>query len=160
MLPPELNPRSYRPYISTSASAPSFPTSSSPNPNPYSAFYGSGGGGGGLVSPSPSSSSRSLKNSRFSPSSFAHNARIALALVPCAAFLLDLGGAPVLTTLTLGLMIAYILDSLNLHKSAPFIAVWFSLLSAQIAFFFTSSLLSSTSFNSLPLSLLASFFCL
>ncbi|KAI8526731.1 hypothetical protein RHMOL_Rhmol12G0018600 [Rhododendron molle] len=158
MLPPELNPRSFRPYISTSASAPSFPTSSSPNPNPYSAFYGSGGGGG-VVSPSPSSSSRSLKNSRFSPSSFVHNARIALALVPCAAFLLDLGGAPVLATLTLGLMIAYIIDSLNLHKSAPFMAVWFSLLAAQIAFFFTSSLLSSASFNSLPLSLLASFFC-
>ncbi|RVW78029.1 hypothetical protein CK203_044895 [Vitis vinifera] len=72
----------------------------SPNPNPNSPFMGNG-------------RSRSLSKSRFSPSSFIHNARIAIALVPCAAFLLDLGGTPVVATLTLGLMIAYILDSLN-----------------------------------------------
>ncbi|XP_052204854.1 uncharacterized protein LOC127809798 [Diospyros lotus] len=161
MLPPELQPRFHRPYISSSASAPSFSTTSSfnggyspernPNPSPNSAFYGHTSGGS-------SSSSRSLKSSRFSPSlsSFAHNARIAVALAPCAAFLLDLGGTPVFATLTLGLMIAYILDSLN-FKSGSFFAVWFSLLSAQIAFFFSSSLIST--FNSLPLALLAAFVC-
>ncbi|XAR64327.1 hypothetical protein NMG60_11024623 [Bertholletia excelsa] len=155
MLPPELQPRSFRPYISSSLSAPTTSFnggySPEPNPSPNSAFYGNIGD-----STVSSSSSRSLKNSRFSPASFVHNARIAIALVPCAAFLLDLGGTPVLATLTLGLMIAYILDSLN-FKPGSFFAVWFSLLSAQIAFFFSSSLIST--FNSVPLSILASFLC-
>lgn len=157
MLPPELQPRSYRPYISSSMSAPSFPTTFtggySPernNPSPNSSFYGNGSAS------SSSSSSRSLKNSRFAPSAFVHNARIAVALVPCAAFLLDLGGTPVVAALTLGLMIAYILDSLN-FKSGSFFAVWFSLLSAQIAFFFSSSLYAT--FGSIPLAILASFVC-
>ncbi|KAK3021110.1 hypothetical protein RJ639_045494, partial [Escallonia herrerae] len=144
MLPPELQPRPFRPYISSSLSAPSFPTTFSngfsPDRNPNSG----------------PARSRSLNNSRFSPSSFVHNARIAVALVPVAAFLLDLGGTPVVAALTLGLMISYILDSLN-FKSGSFFAVWFSLLSAQIAFFFTSSLF--TTFNSLPLALLSSFLC-
>uniref|UniRef100_A0A5B7B8U7 No exine formation 1 n=1 Tax=Davidia involucrata TaxID=16924 RepID=A0A5B7B8U7_DAVIN len=156
MLPPELQPRSYRPYISSSMSAPTFPTTFnggfSPernrNRNPNSGFY--------TNSSSNSSSSRSLKNSRFSPSSFVHNPRIAVALVPCAAFLLDLGGAPVIATLTLGLMIAYILDALN-FKSGSFFAVWLSLIAAQVAFFFSSSLF--VTFNSIPLALLAIFVC-
>lgn len=154
MLPPELQSRSFRPYVSLSASVPSFNGGYSPNlnpnPTPTSAFYRSS-----------SSASRSLKNnSRFSPSSFTYNARIAAALVPCAAFLLDLGGTPVVATLTIGLMISYILDSVTAStsfKSASFFAVWFSLLSAQIAFFFSSSLIST--FNSIPLSLLAAFLC-
>lgn len=148
MLPPELNPRSFRPHISASISAPSFTSSynnvSSPYSNPNS------------NSSDNVNSNRSLKNSRFSPSSFSHNARIAIALVPCAAFLLDLGGTPVLATLTLGLMIAYIIDSLN-FKSGAFFGVWFSLIAAQIAFFFSSSLLAT--FNSVPLGLLATFLC-
>lgn len=57
--------------------------------------------------------------------------------------------------LTLGLMIAYILDSLN-FKSGSFFAVWFSLLSAQIVFFFSSPLFSTFSF---PLAVLASSVC-
>ncbi|XP_027099832.1 uncharacterized protein [Coffea arabica] len=156
MFPPELQPRSFRPYISTSVSAPSFNGvggDAYPSPNSASSVYAAAGS-----SSSRSSTSRSLlKGSRFSPSTFAHNARIALALVPCAAFLLDLGGTPVLATLTLGLMIAYILDSLN-FKPGSFFAVWFSLIAAQIAFFFSSSLLLST-FNSVSLGLLASFAC-
>ncbi|KAL7197211.1 hypothetical protein ACSBR1_037099 [Camellia fascicularis] len=134
----ELQTRFYRPYISTSR-------------NPTSSFYGT------TTTASQELSRRSLKNSRFSASSFAHNARIALALVPCAAFLLfDLGGTPVVATLTLGLMISYILDSLNFN-SVSFFSVCFSLLSAQIAFFFTSSLFST--FNSIPLALLSTFLC-
>ncbi|KAF5953378.1 hypothetical protein HYC85_006234 [Camellia sinensis] len=160
MLPPELQPRSYRPYISSSMSAPSFPTTSfnggySPERNPNhrnSAFYG------GNSSSNCSSSIRSLKNSRFSPSSFAHNARIAVALVPCAAFLLDLGGTPVFAALTLGLMVAYILDSLN-FKPGSFFAVWLSLISAQIAFFFSSTSSLISTFNSVPLALLSAFVC-
>ncbi|GKU92934.1 hypothetical protein SLEP1_g6588 [Rubroshorea leprosula] len=158
MLPPELQPRSFRPYISSSLSAQNFTSynHASPeggaNPNVTSFNYSK--------SPSPSSSSlsasRSLKNSRFSPSSFAYNTRLALALVPCAAFLLDLGGSAVVIILTIGLMITYIIDSLN-FKSGAFFSVWFSLLAAQIAFFFSSSLYSS--FNSIPLSLLAAFLC-
>ncbi|KAL5733837.1 hypothetical protein ACOSP7_031698 [Xanthoceras sorbifolium] len=161
MLPPELNPRSFRPYISASISAPSFSSSSSNNNK-------NNGGSSPYSNPSPSSynnlndttnvvgNGRSLKNSRFSPSSFAHNARIAIALAPSAAFLLDLGGAPVLATLTLGLMISYIIDSLN-FKSGAFFGVWMSLIASQIAFFFSSSLFAT--FNSVPLGLLAAFLC-
>ncbi|CAH9079510.1 unnamed protein product [Cuscuta europaea] len=154
MLPPELQPRTFRPYISSSISAPSFSTTSSdaysPNRNPSlspdSSFYGLGG----------RVSNRSLKNSRFSPSSFAHNARVALALVPCAAFLIDLGGIPVVATLTVGVMVAYILDSLDV-KSGSFFAVWLSLIAAQLVFFFSSSLI--VSFNSVALGILATLVC-
>jgi len=162
MLPPELQPRSYRPHISSSASAPTFSSSiilsgsyspeRSPNPSPSLDSSTNG------LSSRSSSNSRSslLKNSRYSPSTFTHNARIAIALVPCAAFLLDLGGTPVVATLTFGLMISYILDSLN-FKPGAFFGVWFSLSAAQIAFFFSSSLV--TVFNSFPLAVLAAFLC-
>ncbi|OVA09701.1 hypothetical protein BVC80_9101g239 [Macleaya cordata] len=142
MMPPELQPRPQRSFISPSLSAPTF-----------SSFNG---GYSPERNPNPNLNSRSSKNSRFSPSSFVHNHRIAIALVPSAAFLLDLGGTPVVATLTLGLMIAYILDSLSL-KSASFFGVWFSLIAAQIAFFFSSNLISS--FNSWPISILAAFLC-
>nr|XP_043606021.1 uncharacterized protein LOC122578180 [Erigeron canadensis] len=139
MLPPDLQTRSYRPYISPSLSAPNFPTTfhnghPSPDRNPNS----------------------NLKNSRLKTTSFGHNARVSIVLVPCGLFLLDLGGTPVAVALTLGLMIAYILDSLN-FKTGSFFAVWFSLISAQIAFFFSSSLL--TSFNSVILGLIACLVC-
>ncbi|RVW71531.1 hypothetical protein CK203_047946 [Vitis vinifera] len=112
MMPPELQPRSYRQGLSASLDFLRLPSYTTP--------------------------------------------KIAIALVPCAAFLLDLGGTPVVATLTLGLMIAYILDSLN-FKSGSFFGVWFSLIAAQIAFFFSSSIFST--FNSIPLSLLAAFLC-
>lgn len=57
---------------------------------------------------------------------------------------------------TLGLMIAYILDSLS-FKPGPFFAVWFSLIAAQIAFFFSSSLVGT--FNSVALGVLSAFTC-
>ncbi|XP_075504660.1 uncharacterized protein LOC142542106 isoform X1 [Primulina tabacum] len=155
MLPPELQPRSLRPYIYSSASAPSFPTSSSsynsdlnPNSSPGSNSYYAG-------SSSSRRASSSSSMSRFS-SSFFHNARIAVSLVPSATFLLDLGGAPVVAILLLGLMIAYILDSLN-FKSGSFFTVWFSLIAAQIAFFFSSALYYS--FSHVPLALLAAITC-
>ncbi|KAG6426678.1 hypothetical protein SASPL_110905 [Salvia splendens] len=97
-----------------------------------------------------------MKNSRFSPSSFVLNARIADALVPSAAFLLDLGGAPVVATIVVGLMIAYILDSLN-FKSGSFFAVWFTLIAAQITFFFSSSLYYT--FNYVSLAILSALTC-
>ncbi|CAI9093100.1 OLC1v1028515C1 [Oldenlandia corymbosa var. corymbosa] len=168
MLPPELQPRSFRPYISPSISAPSFNSNNindaypSPNYSPSTssshtrARSASTGGGAGGSSPFQSRSLKSSSTSRFSPSSFVHNARIAVALVPCAVFLIDLGGTPVIATLTLGLMLAYILDSLN-FKPGSFFAVWFSLIAAQIAFFFSSSLIST--FNSVYLGILASLAC-
>ncbi|CAN1858082.1 hypothetical protein LINPERHAP1_LOCUS42723 [Linum perenne] len=154
MISPELQPRSFRPYIASSLSAPSL--SSNDNGSSYSpdrAVSVTAGASPDSHFPIPSSSA---SRSRFSPSSFSHNGRIAVALVPCAAFLLDLGGAPVVATLTLGLMLSYILDSLNL-KSGAFFGVWLSLIASQVAFFFTASLVSA--FNSIPLGLLASFLC-
>ncbi|KAI3942997.1 hypothetical protein MKW98_005509 [Papaver atlanticum] len=144
MMPPELQTRPNRTLISPSLSAPSFSPS----------FNGSN------YSSSPERfqnprSSNSVSN-RFSPSSFIHNQRIAIALVPSALFLLDLGGTPVIATLTLGLMVSYILDSMSL-KSASFFGVWFSLIASQIAFFFSSNLISS--FNSVFLAILAGFLC-
>lgn len=81
---------------------------------------------------------------------------MAIALVPAAAFLLDLGGGAVVATVTVCLMLAYILDSLN-FKSGAFFGIWVALISGQIAFFFSSGLISA--FNSLPLGLLALFLC-
>ncbi|KAK9675318.1 hypothetical protein RND81_11G000300 [Saponaria officinalis] len=136
MLAPEIQPMSYRPYISSSLSAPVFKHNEDRNPNP---------------NPNPR-----RRSSRLSPCSFSHNGRMAVALVPCAAFLLDLGGTPVIATLTVGLMCSYILDSLN-FKPGAFFGVWFSLIASQIAFFFSSPVLSA--FNSTPLGLLAALLC-
>ncbi|CAF1884148.1 unnamed protein product [Brassica napus] len=138
MMPPELQPRLFRPHITSPSGE---PTLSPPNYPPH------------MTRNSPS---RSNAPPRFSPSSFAYNARIATALVPCAAFLLDLGGAPVIATLTIGLLISYVVDSLSV-KLGAFFGIWMSLLAAQISFFFSSPLFSS--FNSIPLSLLAALLC-
>ncbi|CAM8992654.1 unnamed protein product [Rhodiola kirilowii] len=155
MMPPDLQPRSYRPYnIQSSVSAPTFSSFDGGYTSPERSSYNNN-----TVARGTTRSSRSLtgsSGSRFAPSSFAHNGRVAIGLVPCAAFLLDLGGTPVVATLTVGLMVAYILDSLN-FKPGSFFAVWLSLLSAQIAFFFSSSLFST--FNSVALGLLAAFLC-
>ncbi|KAL9668523.1 hypothetical protein QQ045_006057 [Rhodiola kirilowii] len=155
MMPPDLQPRSYRPYnIQSSVSAPTFSSFDGGYTSPERSSYNNN-----TVTRGTTWSSRSLtgsSGSRFAPSSFAHNGRVAIGLVPCAAFLLDLGGTPVVATLTVGLMVAYILDSLN-FKPGSFFAVWLSLLSAQIAFFFSSSLFST--FNSVALGLLAAFLC-
>ncbi|XP_002985306.2 uncharacterized protein LOC9649684 [Selaginella moellendorffii] len=75
---------------------------------------------------------------------FKHNARMGMALAPCAALMLGMGGKPVSATLTVGLMISYILDSLLL-KRAAFFGVWGSLFAAGIAFFVTGINLSSSS---------------
>ncbi|CAA6663960.1 unnamed protein product [Spirodela intermedia] len=139
-----------RAFAATSMSAPAFLTFASRDSDQNLSS------GAGWPSP-PSSSSSSSRNpsSRLqAPNSFSHNGRIAIALVPAAAFLLDLGGSVVLYLLIVGLMISYILDSLRL-KMASFFAVWFSLLISQIAFFFASSV----SFPSLPLTGLALFLC-
>uniref|UniRef100_M4CX85 No exine formation 1 n=1 Tax=Brassica campestris TaxID=3711 RepID=M4CX85_BRACM len=151
MLPPELQPRLFRPHISSTSSS-SEQASSSPNYSPHMSPASTRS----FIDRRTSGATSRSSNSRFSPSSFAYNGRIALALVPCAAFLLDLGGAPVIATLTVGLLISYIVDSLDV-KFGAFLGIWMTLITAQIAFFFSSSLLSA--FNSLPLGLLAAFLC-
>ncbi|CAD5182620.1 uncharacterized protein LOC103979353 [Musa acuminata AAA Group] len=141
----------HRAFISASVSAPSFPTfnspsssssrspSLSPNPNPNPLLRPSPSSSSAAAAAAAASASSAASKSRLiSPPSFSHNGRVALALAPAAAFLLDLGGAPVLTVLSVGLILTYLLDSLRL-KSAAFFAVWASLIASQLAFFFSAS---------------------
>ncbi|XP_058736244.1 uncharacterized protein LOC131608733 [Vicia villosa] len=153
-----LQPRSLRPYISISS-----PPSSNPNPNSRESISRFTTNNDFPSSPSPSSSSfsssssssRSLKN----PTTFSHNHLIAISLIPSAFFLLDLGGSTVAATLIVGLMISYIIDSLN-FKPASFFSVWISLIFAQFSFFFTASPSLYSTFNSsVTLTILASFLC-
>jgi hypothetical protein len=88
---------------------------------------------------------------------FAHNARLATALVPATAFLLDLGGLPVFAVLAVGLAAAYLLDALRLRQGA-FFTVWAALIAADVAFFFSASL-SSAAAASVPLTVLALLLC-
>ncbi|XP_014497849.1 uncharacterized protein LOC106759272 [Vigna radiata var. radiata] len=154
-----LQPRTFRPHItlSSSNSAPSF--SSSPNPNDSHPSPSRHVHGNGVSSTSASSASSTSSRSLKTPSSFAHNYRIAIALIPSALFLLDLGGTPVVATLVVGLMISYILDALSL-KPAAFFAVWFSLIFAQLAFFLSASSSLLAAFNSsVAVAAIASFLC-
>lgn len=137
-----------RTLITPSRSAPAFST-----------FYRSASSGNGWSSPASSSSSLSSASEepasrRSSPPKFSHNARVAVGLVPAAAVLLDLGGTPVITVLMVGLMVAYVLYTMQM-KSAAFSGVWLSLLAVQIAFYFSSSV----SFPSLSLTSLALLLC-
>lgn len=91
-------------------------------------------------------------DSRFSAGSFQYNIRVGIALVPCTIFLLGMGGKPVLGTLTVGLMLSYILDALHI-KHGAFFGIWGSIFASQLAF-----LIAGTSFShmvSLPLYSLA-----
>lgn len=81
---------------------------------------------------------------RFTPNAFQYNGRVAAAMVPCAIFLLGIGGKPVLATLTVGLMVAYILDSLHLKQGAMF-AVWGSLVATMLAMILTESVFTASS---------------
>ncbi|KAL4191966.1 hypothetical protein AMTRI_Chr06g191580 [Amborella trichopoda] len=84
---------------------------------------------------------------------FSRNTRISLALAPCALFLLDLGGIPVMLSLSLGLLLSYALDSFSL-KTAAFFSLWVSL------FVSLFSLLFSPTFLNLPFSLIVLAFAL
>ncbi|XP_073013150.1 uncharacterized protein [Typha latifolia] len=162
MMPDEPFSR-HRAFISASVSAPSFPTfnnspsSSSSSSSAPAAERRSSISANPVLHPSPSSGATSSSGRLLSPPSFAYNARVAIALAPAAAFLLDLGGTPVLAVLAIGLAISYLLDSLHL-KTAAFFAVWSSLVFSQFAFFFSASL-SLSSLSSLPLTGLALFLC-
>ncbi|EES08581.2 uncharacterized protein LOC8083166 [Sorghum bicolor] len=121
-----------------------FPASSSAS-RPRSSFGGAGPRGAAAGAASASGPA------------FAHNARLAAALVPAAAFLLDLGGLPVFAVLAIGLAAAYLLDALQLRQGA-FFTMWAALLAADVAFFFSASL-SSAAAASLPLTVLALLLC-
>lgn len=69
---------------------------------------------------------------RFSAGSFQYNVRVGIAMVPCIILLLGMGGKPVLGTLTVGLMISYILDAIHL-KHGAFFGIWGSLFASQLA---------------------------
>ena len=84
---------------------------------------------------------------RFTPNSFQYNARVAAALAPSVILLLGMGGKPVLATLTVGLMVSYILDSLHLKQGALFATAFAMVLSGS----------SFSASASLPLYLLALF---
>nr|CAD1820499.1 unnamed protein product [Ananas comosus var. bracteatus] len=164
----------HRAFISSSVSAPTFPTFASPSSSSSSSVAAAAAASAAadrrsstssprpLLRPSASSdaaaaapSSSSSSSSRLlSAPSFAYNARVALALGPAAAFLLDLGGAPVFVLVSVGLAVAYFLDSLRLN-SAAFFAVWSTLVFSQLAFFFSAG---AASFP-LPLAALALLLC-
>ncbi|CAO2200591.1 unnamed protein product [Urochloa humidicola] len=118
-----------------------FPSSSSATYRPRSSI-------GGVAAAAASASSSSA---------FAHNARLAAALVPAGTFLLDLGGLPVFAVLAIGLAAAYLLDALQLRQGA-FFTVWAALIAADVAFFFSATL-SSAAAASVPLTALALLLC-
>jgi hypothetical protein len=124
-----------------------FPSSSAGTYRPRSSTGGGAGPRGAAASAS----------SAASGAAFAHNARLAAALVPAAAFLLDLGGLPVFAVLAIGLAASYLLDALQLRQGA-FFTVWASIIAADVAFFFSASL-SSAAAASLPLTGLALLLC-
>jgi hypothetical protein len=68
---------------------------------------------------------------RFTPNSFAYNGRVAVALVPSLIVAAALGGKLVAGVLTVGCMVAYILDALQ-YREGAFTAVWATLGLADI----------------------------
>uniref|UniRef100_A0A0E0J2J8 No exine formation 1 n=1 Tax=Oryza nivara TaxID=4536 RepID=A0A0E0J2J8_ORYNI len=171
MDPSGSGPRHGRLLISPSLSSPTFSTSSpsrSPAPHhdrrnstsspqpllpfPSASSSRSGGGGGAAGGPRAAGALSSA-----SQPAFAHNPRVAAALAPAAAFLLDLGGLPVFAVLAVGLAAAYLLDALRQRQGA-FFTVWAALIAADVAFFFSASLSSAAS-ASVPLTVLALLLC-
>ncbi|CAD6256854.1 unnamed protein product [Miscanthus lutarioriparius] len=165
-----ISPSLSTPTFSTRSPSPSPSPAASPAPHHHQERRNSTSSPKPLV-PFPASSSSSRPRSSFggagprgaaaaasaSGPAFAHNTRLAAALVPAAAFLLDLGGLPVFAVLAIGLAAAYLLDALQLRQGA-FFTVWAALLAADVAFFFSASL-SSAAAASLPLTVLALLLC-
>jgi hypothetical protein len=68
---------------------------------------------------------------RFTPNSFLYNGRVAIALVPSLIVAAALGGKLVMGVLTVGCMVAYILDALQ-YREGSFTAVWSTLALADV----------------------------
>jgi hypothetical protein len=102
--------------------------------------YVSGGGGGGGPSSSAAAAGRpgarghhdAFGGVNFTPSEFAHNARVACALVPALAVVAAVGGPLTAAVLTTGALLAYAADALALREGA-LLAGWLSLAGASAA---------------------------
>lgn len=69
-------------------------------------------------------------SSRYIPNDFAYNGRVALALVPSLAAACLIGGRPVITTLTLGCMVTYLMDAMQFREGA-FTCSWLTWVSGR-----------------------------
>jgi hypothetical protein len=72
---------------------------------------------------------------RFTPLSFAHNGRVALALVPATALLASAAGTPGVGIALVGAMVTYLLDLLRMGEGALG-CVWVSLVSVYLSLVF------------------------
>jgi hypothetical protein len=72
---------------------------------------------------------------RFAPQPFAHNARVAAALLPAAALLASAAGAPGAGVALVGAMLAYLLDLLRLGEGALG-CVWVTLVAVYLSLVF------------------------
>lgn len=78
---------------------------------------------------------------RFTPADFKYNGRVALALLPCLLTVAVVGGASVLSCLTVGAMVVYLMDALQ-YREGAFTCAWLTLACADVAF--TLSLLTTS----------------
>ncbi|EFJ42255.1 hypothetical protein VOLCADRAFT_97706 [Volvox carteri f. nagariensis] len=78
---------------------------------------------------------------RFTPADFKYNGRVALALLPCLLTVAIIGGVSVLSCLTIGAMVVYLMDALQ-YREGAFSGAWLTLACANVAF--TVSLLTSS----------------
>ncbi|GBG84594.1 hypothetical protein CBR_g38877 [Chara braunii] len=89
--------------------------------------------GGSLSGLTGSSASSSLAaESRFSPNPFQYNGRVALALIPCLLVVLGDAGQVAVGTLTIGLLITYILDVFDM-KEGSFFALWLTAMGVSVS---------------------------
>lgn len=102
------------------------------------------------------SSRRRSGETRFTPNSFQYNVRVAIALVPSAILLLGVGGNTVLSVLTVGLMMSYILDLLQLKQGA-FFGTWGTLFAVVVSLLFNGTSFTSSTSGSHVLYLLTLF---
>uniref|UniRef100_A0A7S0WJN6 Uncharacterized protein n=1 Tax=Pyramimonas obovata TaxID=1411642 RepID=A0A7S0WJN6_9CHLO len=76
---------------------------------------------------------------QYSPNAFAYNGRVALALVPAVVYLIGAGGNISVYIITIGAMIAYLLDALRVREGA-LVAVWLTLLVVNFGLLFSGDI--------------------
>ena len=76
---------------------------------------------------------------QYSPNAFAYNGRVALALVPAVMYLIGAGGNVSVYIITIGSMIAYLLDALRVREGA-LVAVWLTLLVVYFGLLFAGDI--------------------
>ncbi|KAJ7567721.1 hypothetical protein O6H91_01G003700 [Diphasiastrum complanatum] len=95
---------------------------------------------------------RGAGDGRFAANSFQYNTRVAIALVPCVALVLGMSEKPSLAVLTVGLMVSYILDALQM-KHGAFFGIWATLAATIVSLALTGQGISG--FMSWPLNVLS-----